>query len=85
MDAVDETGNKNGFARDELSTVSGLALGNGILALATGRAIHVFSIRRPESALLFRRQSLRGAVGLNLVTSGRLLVWRAATAPARWA
>ena len=81
MDAVDEAGNETGFARDELSTVSGLALGNGMLAIATAHAIHVFSHPPSGIAHFAVPNPYGGPVGLDLVDSGRLLVWRAGDGP----
>jgi WD40 repeat protein len=81
LDAVDETGAETAFARDEISKVSGIALGNGILALATTHSIHMFSY--PPSGITHSAipNPYGGPVGLDFVGTGKLLAWRLGDGP----
>jgi WD40 repeat protein len=81
MDTVAETGVETAFARDTLSTVSGCALGNGVLAVATGDAIHVFSHPPSGSEHFSIPNPYGGPVGLDFADDGKLLVWRAEAVP----
>jgi WD40 repeat protein len=82
LEAVDDVGRETGFARDALSAVTGLALGNGMLVLATVRSLHVFS--RPPSGIahFVVPNPYGGPVGLDFIGGGKLLVWREDDGPA---